>query len=57
MCRMQIERILICWLLSDFSTDRASDNMLTVGVISPPLEQIAPPVTDACPTSEKLIFG
>ena len=34
-----------------------SDNMLTGGAISPPLEQIATPVTDVCPFSEKLKFG
>ena len=36
---------------------KASDNMLTGGAVSPPLEQIAPPVTDVCPSSEKLKFG
>ena len=36
---------------------KASDNMLTGGSVSPPLEQIAPPVTDVCPSSEKLKFG
>ena len=35
---------------------KASDNIVTGGAISPPPEQIAPPVTDVCPSSEKLKF-
>ena len=40
--------------LAQHNFSRASDNMLTGGAISPPLEQIAPPVTDVCPSSENL---